>query len=366
MQKIVPSLNHSLSGIGLALEELIRLDEQRVGLASNARRQGRYLMCHWQGSIMPVMLYSPQVWFDLVLYTVVSLLASELDKNPFPTLDPAVIGVVGTVQAFFLTFFVSQSYSRMQGQFWVSKSCEGRINDIAALGRSCLPREHAQRLVRYANAAHLLAYLGLSDVYNGDNVLTQYNTKHNILSASEVERLHVLSVDGGGAAYKEVIAWLMIEVTNSVDKHCTPNYMLGMEFRKQIMRLRGALGTLYDYADFPVPFFYVHFVYCITGTYLTLFSYSMALECAGENILVGYVLVIVNTAFVVGLRHIGRKFADPYGNDIEDYPVLLCMAGTLRGSRGILQAVTPGTVDAAMEERMATGKPTSAPTETLS
>merc|ERR1712070_179190 len=115
----------------------------------------------------------------------------------------------------------------------------------------------------------------------------------------------------------------------------------------------GSLGTLYDYADFPVPFFYVHFVFCITGFYLILFSYAMAIECAGESIWVGYLLVIVNTAFVVGLRHIGRKFADPYGNDIEDLPIISTITATLRGSKRILQAMDLATVDAELEELMA-------------
>merc|ERR1712185_710236 len=99
----------------------------------------------------------------------------------------------------------------------------------------------------------------------------------------------------------------------------------------------------------------IHVVFCSTSFYLLLFSYAMALECA-EQMWIGYYLIILKSSFVVGLRHIGRKFADPYGNDVEDYAVLSSVTGTLKGSRQILEAIDLGAVDAAMEEWMATGK----------
>ena len=50
------------------------------------------------------------------------------------------------------------------------------------------------------------------------------------------------------------------------------------ELVRHVLRLRGALGSLFDFKDQPVPFFYVHLLYLISTIYLPLFAYENALE----------------------------------------------------------------------------------------
>ena len=44
----------------------------------------------------------------------------------------------------------------------------------------------------------------------------------------------------------------------------------------QILTLRDQLAVLYEHADQPIPFIYVHMVYLLTSAYLPIFSYGMA------------------------------------------------------------------------------------------
>merc|ERR1719161_947051 len=108
----------------------------------------------------------------------------------------------------------------------------------------------------------------------------------------------------------------------------------------QTLRFRGCLGTLWDFADFPVPFFWVHFVHLLTVIYLPLFAYMTATKYTppaggayGERTVLGFVLVVMNATFVLGLTYIGRSFADPFGTELEDLSVLSFVSSTLRGSR---------------------------------
>ena len=91
-------------------------------------------------------------------------------------------------------------------------SCEGRIFDVAALARSYLPRERALRLIRYMNAAHIAAYVGLSDTYTYDNFFKPLNLLNYVLTSKELERIEDINMNTGGSAYREIIVWCMIEV----------------------------------------------------------------------------------------------------------------------------------------------------------
>jgi len=43
-----------------------------------------------------------------------------------------------------------------------------------------------------------------------------------------------------------------------------------------------ALGSLYDYAGQPIPFFYVHLITVISGIYLPLFVYGVAVDVSAD------------------------------------------------------------------------------------
>lgn len=311
---------------------------------------------HWKATVFSAIVTSLQAWISLVLFTVISILNQHTDIE-FPDMSPDAVGQAATAMTFFLTFFASQSFSRLNEQYFLSMTFYGRVFDIATLARSYMPLEHARRLVRHANAAHLLTYLGLSGAYNTQNILIEFNKTHKLLTQREMERLQAVNVDVGGNAHREVISWCMQDVKDFADQGKLP-WTVQMELHKQILAFRGVLGTLFDYADFPVPFFYIHLVWLLTDLYLLIFAYAMALQYKGKDMWTGYFPVVMNMIFVIGLRHIGVKFADPYGNDIEDLPVMSFVMGVLNNSRKILEAIDVGAVDAAMEEDMLNGKAT--------
>lgn len=123
-------------------------------------------------------------------------------------------------------------------------------------------------------------------------------------------------------------------------------------------RTRHALDTLYNYADQPVSFFYVHFIGLLSVLYLPLFAISSALDAGtGDesywvNDVVAGLIVFLQVVFVIGLRVLGQKMSDPYGSDLEDLSVMHYVHYTWQMSRRMLESELPDPVDASIEEQL--------------
>lgn len=61
-------------------------------------------------------------------------------------------------------------------------------------------------------------------------------------------------------------------------------------------------------------------------------------------------LIILNCAFFIGLRDIGKFLADPYGDDLHDLSVLTYILGTINGTRRLLLVQQPPST--AIEDEM--------------
>ena len=117
------------------------------------------------------------------------------------------------------------------------------------------------------------------------------------------------------------------------------------------------MDNLYNYCDQPPHFFYIHFLVLLSALYLPLFAVDvgyntgwgvevcewhsaavvpcggplalinllpytfMSLPDIGLDILNG-VIVLLQCIFVVGLRALGNKMIDPFGDDLEDLSVI--------------------------------------------
>ena len=81
------------------------------------------------------------------------------------------MAMVGSFLIFFTVFYCNQCYGRFYKQYHSSMSAEGRILDAATRLRSFLGpgNPYTAQIVRYMNAAHLAAYVGLnSEGYDED------------------------------------------------------------------------------------------------------------------------------------------------------------------------------------------------------
>jgi hypothetical protein len=63
------------------------------------------------------------------------------------------------------------------------------------------------RLVRYLNAAHCAAYVGLSKTYTSKTFFSEINDELRLLTAEEMKRMNECDLDKGGACNRELVAW---------------------------------------------------------------------------------------------------------------------------------------------------------------
>jgi predicted membrane chloride channel (bestrophin family) len=134
------------------------------------------------------------------------------------------------------------------------------------------------------------------------------------------------------------------------------DFELANLYRTQVLQLRSALGKISDAADLPIPFFYVHFISLISVLYLPLYAVNGAYNAGIGNdtfwtadVTAGLV-VVLQSIFVIGLRILGQKLSDPYGDDSVDFSVIYFVTFIWQISNRILNSQLPSEVDAQGEE----------------
>ena len=119
----------------------------------------------------------------------------------------------------------------------------------------------------------------------------------------------------------------MMDIQHAKKKGLLDNELANL-LRQQVLELRAKIGQLYNAKDLPIPFFYVHFIILLTALYLPLFSVSAALKAGtGSDVywsadVVAGLVVVFQAIFVLGLRILGQKMNDPYGDDLIDLSVI--------------------------------------------
>ena len=202
--------------------------------------------------------------------------ANLISAAAWPTINLTAVSILGSCMSFFVVFYTSQSYSRFNDQYNACMALEGRCMDICLLARACMrDRAAAFRLMRHVMAAHVLGYTGLHSAYTGANFFTPFNDKFALLTPAETARMADIGTDNGGGCYREVVAWAVEGVQQQhaaglVDDRNTELLLI------QILALRSKLGTLFDYADQPIPFPLIHLMYLVSILYLPLFAYAVA------------------------------------------------------------------------------------------
>ena len=245
-------------------------------------------------------------------------------------------------------------------------ACKGRIFDAATVAITTLPKERATRLVRYMNAAHVAGYVGLSDTYQYHSFFKQINESLKMLTDTELARMHAIDLDAGGSCHRELIVWCMNEIRSAQEAGELNDSELANTLRHEVMKLRAAMGKLFDAKDLPIPFFYVHFICFLTAMYLPLFALTAAMKAgtgkkddsAGTEkdvwlaeVIIGLV-VFLQAVFVNGLRILGQKMSDPYGDDLEDLSVIFFVEFTWTHSNRILSSYFPSLISATEENEL--------------
>lgn len=340
-------------------EELKTIEARRREILSRSDLPLYKVLTFVEGTCLRALSGDYLLWFTLMVFVVVRLQAYFDGNLPdfANTLGHLNIDVLGGFLSFFLVLFVNQSQARFQEMFKESMNCIKRCYDIAGTVATSFPKERAQRIVRYINAAHAAGYVGLNETYSRRHFFSNINASFALLSADEMARLSEMDMDHGPDACHELVEWCMNDVQLAYDnKLIEVKDYIGL--REKMLALRGSMNTLYEYNDQPIHFFYIHFLCLLSALYLPLFAVSNAYKAgAGDEVhlwadILSGLIVLVQSIFVIGLRMLGRKLVDPYGDDLEDLSVLRYVKTAWQRSNRILAARCPSDVSPQVEDEM--------------
>lgn len=334
-------------------EELKRIEAKRRRILLRVELPFWRMLLFWSGTCLKEISEDMLVWVTMSTYAAIRIIANTLDYVPeFATaLQGTNIGVLGGFLSFFLVLFVNQTNDRFLAMYGFSKACSGRIQDIAGLARAQLPPEVGNTLVRHFNAAQIVGYVGLNAIgqgspYSKTHFFDEYNERHKLLSKREMKMLGHHDMDNSGLCMKELCTWCEEDITEArrdghIDRY-QEEYM-----HDRILEFRAAMDGMYDYTDQPPHFFYIHFLTLLSALYLPLFAIDTACNSGWSNEtywgvdVVNGVIVFLQCIFVVGLRSLGTKMIDPYGDDLEDLSVILYVEATLEICGAIMNSKQP-------------------------
>jgi predicted membrane chloride channel (bestrophin family) len=328
----------------LSYDGLEKIEIQRRLLLKHTKSANAYVfITSFAATVLPSVFSDFLFWIAFAVYGVVRYLAWH-NKDIFAKLPIALLQQVSVVSGFltfFLVFFSSQSYNRYFLQYNKLMLAKGTIFNLANLTAASLPRHKALRLVRWLNTAFLLAFVGLSQVYEEHNFFLPLVDMYKLLTPSELDRVQTLGVDSHGIAYREVLAWVVREVSALQKERAMPD-KIGDSIWKEVVKLRDHLEVIFDMDDQPIPFVYVHLIYLISTVYLPLMAYTLAYNVAVESQspgveLVGVACLFLTCLFVLGLRDLGFILQDPFGEDLQDLSVMHYVTYTVQMSRRILE-----------------------------
>ena len=301
-----------------------------------------------RGTIIPRLMHSSLAWLTICIYALIRALYSTFKFDSHISLTQ--LTALTTFVSFLLVFVNTTLFQRFFAVYTQAMTVQERIFDIMTMGQSflSLSPEIGWRLLRYVNAAHILAYVGLhgGKVYDKDNFLTEMVKKHQLLTEDEIARIDEIDVTLGGAAYREVLTWATEEIKEYLTLHrpnlpATDNYRVMITI---ISAIRSSITALYEYADQPIPFIYIHMVNLTVVLYLPLFACCVATaipQASASDEVLGALIVLTTVVIIVGIRLVGDAILDPFGPEIEDLSVLRNVTFTLTASRRIYLANNP-------------------------
>lgn len=118
----------------------------------------------------------------------------------------------------------------------------------------------------------------------------------------------------------------------------------------------------YDLDDQPILFFYIHFIHFLSALYLPLLALFVAHQVGSYghwmSDLVGFMAVVFQAIFVIGIRVLAQIMQHPYGGELENLSVLTYIEVAIQGSMRVLSSQKRSPLNPIVENRLAAKRDT--------
>mmetsp|Transcript_14557 Transcript_14557/g.22215 ORF Transcript_14557/g.22215 Transcript_14557/m.22215 type:complete len:379 (-) Transcript_14557:223-1359(-) len=333
-------------------EKLQELEEKRREILGRAELPFWRILLSWNGTCLRALFLDWLIWLPIGIYVTVRILARKFELVDI--LADSNIDILGGFLSFFLVLFVNQTNGRFFEMYTMAKGVTGKMVEVASTAVTKFSPAAAARLVRYMNAAHTVGYVGLDGPYSKEHFFNHINQEYNLLTKSEMEIIGRRGWNFDG--FLELMTWCQYDIRKA-QKAGMIDSGEARELNGLLLGMKSNMKGIYNYCDQPVHFFYIHFLCLLSALYLPLFALENALSVSNDHWsseLTTATIVILQSTFVIGLRLLGQKMVDPFGDDLEDLSVLSYVVGTIKDCRLILTSHEGPDVDERLEMSLAT------------
>lgn len=325
-------------------DELKEIEKTRREILRRVELPFCKILMYWSGTCLKALSLDWLIWVTTAFYICLRIIARSWENEPevMELLANADTSILGAFLSFFLVLFVNQTNDRFFDMYGFAKAVPGEVQNVAGIVSTKLPKEQASRIIRQMNAAHVIAYVGLGGPYTKSGFFDPLNKEYQLLTPKELKYIESMDMESGSAAFKELVTWLQRDVYQARKEGIIDSFEEA-QLHAYILKFRGSMDAIYDFTDQPVHFFYLHFVCLLSALYLPLFAFDNAYAAGWGDIsysieLLYGLIVFIQGIFVVGLRILGQKMTDPFGDDLEDLSVITYVESTLINTRIILNA----------------------------
>ena len=351
----------------LTFQELQDIEWKRRDILQRVELPLYKILTYWTGTCLRALALDWLVWLTIFIFGSIRYVAHVSPNDEIPAVfehlgDDTNVDILGGFLSFLLVIYVNQTNTRFFDMYSLAKASSGRVQDV--VGLVCSIYHHhpkttttdeapqvqveeakalAYRMVRYMNAAHIIGYVGLGGPYTKQHFFDEYNKNETLLTKDELNKLQIVGLLGGGsssaaATFKELVTWCQRDVQLAQRKGYVGSYESQL-IQQKILDFRASMDGIYDYCDQPPHFFYIHFLCLLSALYLPIFAVDNAYSAGwGDDSdwsveIINFTIVVLQSIFVVGLRLLGQKMIDPFGDDYEDLSVLTYVETTLENCR---------------------------------
>jgi len=308
-------------------------------------------MRKWKGTAFPLVVYQPVFWGFVIIHITCTVLfrivknhEGEYLTNSLPNVSYSLVNSITALLIFFLVFYGSQCYQRLQMFYTQCVGLSGSsMNWIALVKVKISDDENVKwNCVRMVLAANHMLYYSLNADHGGpplndeewEVILTR-----RLLSPHEKE---VIS-SYGGQKYFMLLVWAMQEVEAAIARDATDatdarTADLLNSFREEAFKFRGHCGQITNWLIQPVPFPYFHLIQLFMLFNLFLYSYTLVSDETMAGAL-GCFIYCVYVLMLFGLKEVAVAMSDPFGDDDIDFDLEPMLAGSYNNAIASLRDV---------------------------
>jgi len=243
--------------------------------------------------------------------------------------EPAAFDGAGNMIAFMIVFYVGYCYNRFSEQYFLMTGAARLIITCSSTARATFPQgtDDAMQYWRLLNLMQVCCYVGMSPTYSRENLLTEFSKEFDLIKSSGLaNRLEEVDPDKmGERAMNECFAWAQ-ELLDQLRQDKKLNEHTFKHLLKDTRSIAQSLGKLNAFQNYVMPFAYSHLISLTSTLFLVCQSALKGLFFKPDasysfGFTLPFLATLILTLSMVGLVEIGNIISNPFGWDLEDFPV---------------------------------------------